>query len=156
VAAMMEVPGVAQSMKQRVFVLVHPAWHGAWCWKKVVPLLRERGFDVFTPTFTGLGERSHLARPEIGLETHISDVVNLLKYEDLHRVVLVGHSSSDAVITGVADRVLERIGPTSRSEWKRRRTLQSVASDITERLRKWSPPEFPARAPRSASGSALP
>ncbi len=97
-------------MKQRAFVLVHPAWHGGWCWKKVVPLLRTRGHDVFTPTLTGLGERSHLARPDIGLEAHVGDVVGVLKHEDLRDVVLVGHSSSGAVITGVADRVPDHIG----------------------------------------------
>jgi pimeloyl-ACP methyl ester carboxylesterase len=96
-------------MKAETFVLVHPAWHGAWLWKKVVPLLREHGYHVSTPTLTGLGERSHLARPEIGLEVHIVDVVNALRHEDLRDVVLVGHSSSGAVVTGVADRVPERI-----------------------------------------------
>jgi pimeloyl-ACP methyl ester carboxylesterase len=95
----------AQTMNSKVFVLVHPAWHGAWFWKKVVPLLREKGHVVSTPTLTGLvGERSHLARPEISLETHVSDVLNVLKYEDLRDVILVGHSSSGVVITGVADR----------------------------------------------------
>ncbi len=96
-------------MTAKTFVLVHPAWHGGWFWKKVVPLLREMGHIVFTPTLTGLGERSHLARPGIGLEVHVEDVVNLLKYEDLHDVVLVGHSSSGVVITGVTDRTPERI-----------------------------------------------
>lgn len=91
-------------MKSTTFVLVHPAWHGAWCWKKVAPLLRARGHDVCTPTLTGLGERSHLARADIGLDVHVDDVVSVLKYEDLHDIVLVGHSSSGAVITGVADR----------------------------------------------------
>src|SRR5262245_42054376 len=94
----------AQPMKPKVFVLVHPAWHGGWVWTKVVPLLRQKGHLVFTPTLTGLGERSHLARPDIGLDVHVTDVINVLKYEDLHDVVLVGHSSSGAVITGVADR----------------------------------------------------
>jgi pimeloyl-ACP methyl ester carboxylesterase len=97
-------------MKPKVFVLVHPAWHGAWFWKKVAPLLRQKGHLVFTPTLTGLGERSHLARVEIGLDVHVTDVVNVLKYEDLRDAVLVGHSSSGAVITGVADRSPERIG----------------------------------------------
>jgi len=91
------------------FVLVHPAWHGGWCWKKVAPILRAHGHDVYTPTLTGLGERSHLARPEIGLDTHVEDVASVLAYEDLTGVVLVGHSSSGAVITGVADRAPERI-----------------------------------------------
>jgi pimeloyl-ACP methyl ester carboxylesterase len=98
-----QVPGHA------VHVLVHAAWHGGWCWKKVAPLLRERGHEVHTPTLTGLGDRAHLVNPEIGLETHIQDVVNILEYEDLNRVILVGHSSSGAVITGVAERVPERL-----------------------------------------------
>jgi pimeloyl-ACP methyl ester carboxylesterase len=92
------------------FVLVHPAWFGGWCWKKVLPLLCARGHAVHTPTLTGLGERVHLARPEVGLDTHVDDVVNLLTYEDLHDVVLAGTSSGGVVITGVADRVPERIG----------------------------------------------
>ena len=92
-----------------VFVLVHPAWHGGWCWKKVTPLLRAGGHDVFTPVLTGLGERSHLAHPMIGLETHVQDVVNVLEYEDLSGVILVGHSNAGTVITGVADRVPERL-----------------------------------------------
>jgi pimeloyl-ACP methyl ester carboxylesterase len=92
------------------FVLVHPAWFGGWCWKKVSPLLQARGHAVHTPTLTGLGERVHLARPEVGLDTHVDDVVNLLTYEDLHDVVLAGNSSGGLVITGVADRAPERIG----------------------------------------------
>ncbi len=96
-------------MKTNTFVLVHPAWHGAWFWKKVARLLRDKAHFVSTPTLTGLGERSHLARPEIGLEVHVSDVVNVLTYEDFQDVILVGHSSSGAVITGVADRAPERI-----------------------------------------------
>jgi pimeloyl-ACP methyl ester carboxylesterase len=99
-----------QDMKHRAFVLVHPAWHGGWCWKKVVPLLRTRGHDVFTPTLTGVGERSHLARPDVGLEVHVSDIVQVLRHEDLVNVIIVGHSSSGAVITGVADRAPERVG----------------------------------------------
>jgi hypothetical protein len=79
---MMGVPYRVQSMNAKVFVLVHPAWHGAWFWKKVVPLLRERRDLVFTPTLTGLGERSHLVRAEIGLEVHVNDVVSVLKLRD--------------------------------------------------------------------------
>ena len=92
------------------FVLVHPAWFGGWCWKKLSPLLHARGHAVHTPTLTGLGERVHLARPAVGLDTHVDDVVNVLTYEDLHDVVLVGNSSGGVVITGVVDRVPERIG----------------------------------------------
>jgi pimeloyl-ACP methyl ester carboxylesterase len=91
------------------FVLVHPAWLGGWCWGKVTPLLQARGHEVFTPTLTGLGERSHLAKRDIGLATHIQDVVNVLEYEDLSRVILVANSSGGMVITGVVDRVPERI-----------------------------------------------
>jgi pimeloyl-ACP methyl ester carboxylesterase len=95
--------------KKGTFVLVHPAWFGGWCWKKITPLLRADGYDLYTPTLTGLGERAHLARPEIGLGTHIADVVNLLKYEDLSDVVLVGNSSGGMVITGVADQLPDAI-----------------------------------------------
>jgi pimeloyl-ACP methyl ester carboxylesterase len=105
-------------MKSNVFVLVHPAWHGAWVWQKVAPFLRQKGHVVSTPTLTGLGERRHLARPEIGLETHVTDIVGALKADGLHDVILVGHSSSGAVITGVADRVPE-IGSRMSSIWMR-------------------------------------
>jgi len=91
------------------FVLVHGAWHGSWCWKRVRSLLQAAGHEVFTPTLTGLGERSHLLKPEIDLETHISDVLNLIRWEDLSDVVLCGHSYGGAVVTGVADRIPERI-----------------------------------------------
>jgi pimeloyl-ACP methyl ester carboxylesterase len=91
------------------FVLVHPAWHGAWCWKKVIPLLRDQGHEVHTPTLTGLGERDHLAEPRVGLRTHVEDVVNVLKFEGLQDVILLGHSSAGMVITGVADRVPQQI-----------------------------------------------
>ena len=97
-------------MSQRVYVLVHPAWFGGWCWWKVTPLLCAVGHRVYTPTLTGLGEREHLAHPEVGLSTHIDDVVNAVVYEDLEDVVLVGNSSSGAVITGVRDRIPDRLG----------------------------------------------
>jgi pimeloyl-ACP methyl ester carboxylesterase len=96
-------------MSERVYVLVHPAWFGGWCWWKVAPLLCAAGHRVLTPTLTGLGEREHLAGPEIGLATHIDDVVNAVVYEDLADVVLVGNSSSGAVITGVRDRIPDRL-----------------------------------------------
>jgi pimeloyl-ACP methyl ester carboxylesterase len=91
------------------FVLVHGSMHGGWCWKRVAPLLRAAGHDVYTPTLTGLGERVHLAHPGIDLDTHIQDVLGVLAYEDLHDVVLVGHSSSALAVTGVANRASERI-----------------------------------------------
>ena len=92
------------------FVLVHGAWHGSWCWKRVRPALQALGHEVFTPTLTGVGERSHLLSPGVNLDTHIDDVVNVIRWEDLSHVVLCGHSYGGAVISGVADRVAERIG----------------------------------------------
>ena len=91
------------------YVLVHGAWGGGWYWKKLLPLLHAQGHEVYAATLTGLGERVHLANPEIGLGTHVHDVVNLLAYEDLSDVILVGHSYGGMVITGVADCVPERI-----------------------------------------------
>ena len=92
------------------YVLVHGGWDGGWAWTSVARELRAAGHDVFTPTLTGSGERVHLASPEIDLETHILDIVNVLRYEDLHDVVLVGSSGGGMVITGVAERVPDRIG----------------------------------------------
>lgn len=92
------------------FVLVHGAWHGSWCWKRVRRALQARGHEVFTPTLTGLAERVHLLSPQVDLETHITDVTNLIRWEELADVVLCGHSYGGAVISGVADRVSDRIG----------------------------------------------
>ena len=91
------------------FVLVHGAWHGSWCWKRVRKSLQAQGHDVFTPTLTGVGERSHLSARTVDLETHILDVVNLIKWEELSDIVLCGHSYGGCVITGVADRLPEKI-----------------------------------------------
>jgi pimeloyl-ACP methyl ester carboxylesterase len=91
------------------FVLVHGAWHGAWCWRRVERLLRRAGHEVFTPTLTGLGERAHLMSRQIDLKTHIEDVLGVLRVEGLHDVVLCGHSYGGMVIAGVADREPERI-----------------------------------------------
>jgi pimeloyl-ACP methyl ester carboxylesterase len=91
------------------FVLVHGAWHGAWCWSRVAKLLSARQHTVVTPTLTGLCERSHLLNPEIDLDTHILDVVNEMKWQELHDVVLVGHSYGGMVISGVAERLEKSI-----------------------------------------------
>ncbi len=91
------------------FLLIHGAWHGGWCWKKVTPLLREASHQVFTPTLTGLGERSHQAHPLLGLESHVHDIVNVLTYENLSEVILVGHSYAGTLITAVAECMPERI-----------------------------------------------
>ncbi len=91
------------------YVLVHGGWFGGWCWDKVVPLLQAAGHSVYAPSLTGLGEKAALLSPEIGLDTHIQDVVNLIEANDLQQVILVGHSYSGMVITGVADCVPGRV-----------------------------------------------
>jgi pimeloyl-ACP methyl ester carboxylesterase len=87
------------------FVLVHGAWHGSWCWKRVRKELQAQGHDVFAPTLTGLADRSHLLSRQVNLETHILDIVNLIRWEELSDIVLCGHSYGGAVISGVADRM---------------------------------------------------
>jgi pimeloyl-ACP methyl ester carboxylesterase len=94
----------------RTFVLVHGSWHGGWCWRRVADRLEKRGHKVFTPTLTGLGERVHLLNASVDLNTHITDVVNLIKFENLENIVLVGHSYAGTVITGVAEQALPSIG----------------------------------------------
>ena len=91
------------------FLLVHGGWVGGWYWRRVTPLLEAAGHRVLTPTLTGLGERAHLCGPAIDLDTHIEDVANVIQYEDLRDVVLVGHSYGGMVITGVADQAAERV-----------------------------------------------
>jgi pimeloyl-ACP methyl ester carboxylesterase len=91
------------------YVLVGGAWLGGWAWQPVTRALRERGHDVHPVTLTGLGDRSHLATPETDLDTYLADVVNLVEFEDLHDIVLIGHSYAGHVVTGVADRIPERI-----------------------------------------------
>ena len=91
------------------FVLVHGGWHGSWCWKRVRAQLARARNDVFTPTLTGLGERSHLLSQSVSLQTHIDDVGNLILWEELTDVVLCGHSYAGLVITGVAEIMPERI-----------------------------------------------
>jgi pimeloyl-ACP methyl ester carboxylesterase len=91
------------------FVLVHGAWHGGWCWRRVERLLRQAGHEVYAPTLTGLGERAHLMSRQIDLETHIDDVLGVLWTEDLRDIVLCGHSYGGMAITAVADREPQRI-----------------------------------------------
>jgi pimeloyl-ACP methyl ester carboxylesterase len=91
------------------FVLVHGAWHGGWCWRRVADRLAAAGHRVFCPTLTGLGERAHLLTREVNLSTHVADVVGLLEAEELSNVVLCGHSYAGMVITGVAARAKPRL-----------------------------------------------
>ena len=92
-----------------VFVLIHGGGHGGWCYAKVVKRLRAAGHEVLSPSLPGCGEHAHIISPDIDLDCHITDVVNLLFSEDLRDVILVGHSYGGMVITGVADRASDRI-----------------------------------------------
>jgi len=91
------------------FVVTHGAWSAGWAWKKMHPLLQARGHRLITPTHTGLGERGHLASPDIDLDLHIADILGVLTFEDLSNINLIGHSYGGMVATGVADRARSRI-----------------------------------------------
>lgn len=94
---------------KRVYVLAHGSWHGGWCWQPVAQRLRAAGHEVYTPSFTGMGDRAHLLSRDITLDTFIDDVVAVIETEELQNVILVGHSFAGVPITGVADRIPERI-----------------------------------------------
>jgi len=93
----------------RTFVLVHGAWHGGWCWRRVADLLAKRGHKVFAPTLTGLGDRSHLISGSVNLDTHITDVVNVIKWENLTDICLVAHSYGGWPVSGAIEQVPDRI-----------------------------------------------
>jgi pimeloyl-ACP methyl ester carboxylesterase len=109
-AALGSAPASAQTGAPKIFVLVHGAWHGGWCWRRVADLLQKRGHKVFTPTMTGLGERSHLIDGKVNLATHVTDIVNVIKWESLNDIVLVGHSYGGIIISGVPEEMREAIG----------------------------------------------
>jgi pimeloyl-ACP methyl ester carboxylesterase len=96
-------------LTQKTFLLIHGAWHGGWCWRRVVDLLTARGHRTFAPTLTGLGERSHLMSTSINLDTHIADIVNVITWEDLSDICLVAHSFAGWSCSGAIERVPERI-----------------------------------------------
>jgi pimeloyl-ACP methyl ester carboxylesterase len=91
------------------FVLVHGGRHGGWAWREVASRLRARGHEVYTPTLTGLGERAHLLAPEIGLDTHVADLVGVFEFEDLHDTVLVAHSYGGMPVAGAMERIAPRV-----------------------------------------------
>lgn len=129
------------------FVLVHGAWHGAWCWSRVLPLLRAAGHPVHAVTLTGVGERAHLLRADIRLSTHIADVSNLIRAEELDALVLVGHSYGGMVITGVAA-ALQREHPGLL------RHLVYVDASAPRSGETWSSPHLPeVVAARVAAGA---
>jgi pimeloyl-ACP methyl ester carboxylesterase len=98
-----------EASNRATYVLVHGAYHGGWCWRDVATRLQALGHSVYTPTLTGLGERSHLMRCDPSLETFIDDVAHVLRFEELSDVILVGHSFAGAVISGIADRMPDRL-----------------------------------------------
>jgi pimeloyl-ACP methyl ester carboxylesterase len=95
--------------RSKIFLLCHGAWSGGWSWKKMHPLMAQAGHRLVAPTYTGLGEREHLASPGIDLDTHVQDILNVIRFEDLNDVVLLGHSYGGMVATGVADRAREHV-----------------------------------------------
>ena len=117
------------------FVIAHGAWSSGWAWKKMRPLMRELGHELVTPSYTGQGERAHLAHPGIDLDTHIADVLNVLHYEDLHDVILLGHSYGGMVATGVADRAADRLAQLVYLDAFVPRHGQSALSLYTEEAR---------------------
>jgi pimeloyl-ACP methyl ester carboxylesterase len=100
---------MAQATTQRTFVLIHGAWHGGWCWRRVSDLLEKKGHKVFSPTLTGLGERSHLLTKEVNLDTHITDIVNVFKWEEIKDACLVLHSYGGWPGSGAIEQVLDRV-----------------------------------------------
>lgn len=125
------------------FVLVHGAWHGAWCWSRALPLLRGSGYNAHAVTLTGVGERAHLLSNDINLEVHINDVLGLIEAEELTHIVLVGHSYGGRVITGVADKLLDAVSvklqhlvyldavvPKSGESWSSTHTPEVIAARV--------------------------
>ena len=134
------------------FVLVHGAWHGGWCWSRVKQRLRLTGHVVLAPTLTGLGERVHLAHPDIGLDTHVDDIVRVLDTEELTDVVLVGHSYAGLLLPGISDRSEARLGRVVYLDGavpaEGESGMDTVSPEIQERWRQvaadtgWMPPAF--------------
>jgi pimeloyl-ACP methyl ester carboxylesterase len=108
--SMNDVTNAQAQASAKTFVLVHGAWHGGWCWRRVADLLEQKGHKVFAPTMTGLGERSHLIDAKVNLATHVTDIVNVIKWEGLKDIVLVGHSYGGFIISGVAEQMHDTIG----------------------------------------------
>ena len=110
------------------FVVAHGAWSAGWAWKKMRPLMRAAGHELWTPTYTGLGERAHLGHADVSLDTHIQDIVAVLETEDLADVILIGHSYGGMVATGVADRARAIALPSSSISTPSRRPTDRPSS----------------------------
>lgn len=133
-AIVVATPALAQPAP-RTFVLVHGAWHGGWCWRRVADRLQRQGHKVYAPSLTGLGDRSHLLTGRVNLSTHIADIANIIRFEDLTDIVLVGHSYAGFVISGVAEREGSKIRSIVFLDAFVPQNGQSVASLSSERLR---------------------
>ncbi|MET0278361.1 MAG: alpha/beta fold hydrolase [Pseudorhodoplanes sp.] len=127
-------PALAQSAP-RTFVFVHGAWHGGWCWRRVSDRLERLGHKVYAPSLTGLGDRAHLITSRINVSTHITDIVNILRFEDLTDIVLVGHSYAGFVISGVAEREFSKIRSIVFVDAYVPQNGQSIYSMSSDRLR---------------------
>ena len=134
------------------FVVAHGAWSAGWAWKKMRPLLRAEGHELWTPTYTGLGERAHLANAEVSLDTHIGDVVAAIEMENLNDAILIGHSYGGMVATGVADRARARISQLvyldAFAPIEGQSIFDLIPPDIAEKMR--------AGAAQSPSGYGIP
>ena len=131
-----------------IFVVAHGAWSAGWVWKKMHPLMAHRGHQLVTPTYTGLGERAHLTRPDIDLDTHITDILAVLEFEDLNSVNLIGHSYGGMVATAVADRARARIAQLI--------YLDAFAPDDGESLLDLLPPASRAQRQPGPDGWRIP
>jgi pimeloyl-ACP methyl ester carboxylesterase len=138
---------MAQAAKATTFVLVPGAWHGAWCYRRVADLLMAKGHKVHALTLTGLGDRAHLASDAVNMDTHIADIVNFVKWEDLNNFVLVGHSYGGLPVTGAADQIGDKVASIVYLDAFIPEDGQSMA-DITKRPlpATGTTPPFPAKA----------
>ncbi len=142
-AAQLAVPEAAQAQtNRRTFVLVHGAWHGGWCWRRVADRLTAKGHYVIAPTLSGVGGRSHLQPQDIDLTTQVNDVVGEIKWRDLGDIVLVGHSYGGMVITGAAEEVRDRIAAIVYLDAFQPRDGQSLANMSGSRS-SWPEPVTP-------------
>jgi len=135
--------GCSQRRMPATFVLVHGASHGGWCWQRVADRLTAKGHRVFAPTLTGLCERSHILNDKIDLATHISDIVNEIKWKDLDQIALVGHSYGGMVITGVAEQLASRIASIIYLDAFLPGDGQSVMDVVNLSVPRWTPPPAP-------------
>jgi len=131
-----------------LFVVAHGAWGAGWMWKKMHPLMAARGHRLVTPTYTGLGERAHLARPDVDLDTHIADMLGVLEFEELTDVDLIGHSYGGMVASGVADRARSRI--------KQLIYIDAFVPSDGESLFDLVPPDLKAQRAPSGDGWRIP